>query len=471
MKQVLLLLTVACAAAVAFCDGGEASDARVSDAKGAGVGAQPCYRRTAIGVLAVHMRKRVEVAQARAEFDRMSEEGVFSNLEWSVAVNRLEKLRSRFTTPEGYLSAEEQISRVKMMKTAHDVLISKVAGAVCGGLKVVGANEVCIRCVRGDRIGANVVSIPWTRFALDYTKSFDDAVERCIVTGRSSMRLTFREWIWAMMGVATLYRELFPLSDWAKARSEQILTTLRDEFPDADCCFKGVICLERFVDADGVLTREYALRQGVVEAGCVSNNKTLLKQRYQAVVEIAGGDIGKVEHAILEFARTNEVEIASCMIDVLAECGSERARSELYSLVANTNVLGATAVDAVLRLEGVTSNSVALVGAYLSMTNVDFEYRADVCARMLDRSAMTNTPTSLLHFARETALAYAMRANRYVRGVDTAMMANDPSYRVSRRRLAVLRSVHAMGVSQYQIAYVTNAINELVAYPEQNLPE
>ena len=469
MKHVLLLVTVACAAAVAFCDGGEASDARVSDAKGAGVCAQPCYRITAIGVLSVHMRKRVEVAQARAEFDRMSEEGVFSNLEWSVAVNRLEKLRSRFTTPEGYLSAEEQISRVKMMKTAHDVLISKVAGVVCGGLKVVGANEVCIRCVRGDRIGADVVSIPWTRFALDYTKSFDDAVERCIVTGRSSMRLTFREWIWAMMGVATLYRELFPLSDWAKARSEQILTTLRDEFPDADCCFKGVIRLERFVDADGVLTREYALRQGVVEAGCVSNNKTLLKQRYQAVVEIAGGDIGKVEHAILEFARTNEVEIASCMIDVLAECGSERARSELYSLAANTN-LCCEALSAILRLEGVSSNSLSATASVLSNLRVRELDRLDLCVALVDNAYSLRTSTAQRDMALSFLLAH-FRTCPYPQGIDEALVRKDAGYRHSRRRLANLRAVYAHGVDQWDIAYVTNAINELVAYPEQNLPE
>ena len=35
----------------------------------------------------------------------------------------------------------------------------------------------------------------------------------------------------------------------------------------------------------------------------------------------------------------------------------------------------------------------------------------------------------------------------------------------------VLRSAYGLGVSQYQIAYVTNAINELVAYPEADLPE
>ena len=34
-----------------------------------------------------------------------------------------------------------------------------------------------------------------------------------------------------------------------------------------------------------------------------------------------------------------------------------------------------------------------------------------------------------------------------------------------------MRSVFNLGVSQFQIAYVTNAINELVAYPEAELPE
>ena len=55
--------------------------------------------------------------------------------------------------------------------------------------------------------------------------------------------------------------------------------------------------------------------------------------------------------------------------------------------------------------------------------------------------------------------------------VDAVFIETDSTYRNSKLRLAVLRSAYGLGVSQYQIAYVTNAINELVAYPETDLPE
>ena len=73
--------------------------------------------------------------------------------------------------------------------------------------------------------------------------------------------------------------------------------------------------------------------------------------------------------------------------------------------------------------------------------------------------------------ARNCALRYARSANRYVMDVDAVFIETDSTYRNSKRRLAVLRSAYGLGVSHYQIAYVTNAINELVAYPEADLPE
>ena len=67
--------------------------------------------------------------------------------------------------------------------------------------------------------------------------------------------------------------------------------------------------------------------------------------------------------------------------------------------------------------------------------------------------------------------AYAATANQCFRRLDESLMRTDPSYGTSRRRLAVLRSVTDLGVNVYQAAYVTNAIAELVAYPESELPE
>ena len=132
---------------------------------------------------------------------------------------------------------------------------------------------------------------------------------------------------------------------------------------------------------------------------------------------------------------------------------------------------GATAVKSILRLEGVTSNSIDVTGMYLSMTNVDFEYRADACKALLRAAAPSCVTTGICQMARNCALRYARSANRYVMDVDAVFIETDSTYRNSKRRLAVMRSAYELGVSQYQIAYVTNAINELVAYPEADLPE
>ena len=55
--------------------------------------------------------------------------------------------------------------------------------------------------------------------------------------------------------------------------------------------------------------------------------------------------------------------------------------------------------------------------------------------------------------------------------LDRLIISADSSYRQSKRRLSVLRGVLGNGVDEYDIFYVTNAINELVAYPEENLPD
>ena len=47
----------------------------------------------------------------------------------------------------------------------------------------------------------------------------------------------------------------------------------------------------------------------------------------------------------------------------------------------------------------------------------------------------------------------------------------DPGYRFSKRRLGVLRAVKEKVVSPYQSRYVNDALRELVAYPEDELPD
>ena len=182
------------------------------------------------------------------------------------------------------------------------------------------------------------------------------------------------------------------------------------------------------------------------------------------------GDTNRFARLLCELAQTNDVRIADRMIRCLGRHGTTAQLPFLYSMATNEQH-GATAVKSILRLEGVTSNSVDVTGMYLSMTNVDFEYRADACKALLRAAVPSCVTTGICQMARNCALRYARSANRYVMDVDAVFIETDSTYRNSKRRLAVLRSAYGLGVSQYQIAYVTNAINELVAYPEADLPE
>ena len=70
------------------------------------------------------------------------------------------------------------------------------------------------------------------------------------------------------------------------------------------------------------------------------------------------------------------------------------------------------------------------------------------------------------------ANAFATTRNRNYYWLDHLLMQNDTSYRYSKRRLQVLRSADILQCPYpYQVNFVTNAINELVAYPEANLPD
>ena len=69
------------------------------------------------------------------------------------------------------------------------------------------------------------------------------------------------------------------------------------------------------------------------------------------------------------------------------------------------------------------------------------------------------------------ALDYASGLTNYVDILDGSISRVDPSYRMSKRRLGVLRAVQNLGVNEWQTNFVATAIRELEAYPEANLPE
>ena len=74
--------------------------------------------------------------------------------------------------------------------------------------------------------------------------------------------------------------------------------------------------------------------------------------------------------------------------------------------------------------------------------------------------------------ALSVAHAFATEVNRNYYWLDHLLLRDDDSYRYSKRRLHVLRCADVQHCPYpFQVNYVTNAINELIAYPEASLPD
>ena len=142
----------------------------------------------------------------------------------------------------------------------------------------------------------------------------------------------------------------------------------------------------------------------------------------------------------------------------------------------STNALyGADALKSIFAIEGVTSNSVAAAQGYLSLTNSlpnNLSHdRSEMCKELLNKVFSSSELEPFRGGCLNMMVDFAKYRNTGHVSIDNSIQAVDPSYRFSKRRLSVMRSAQSRCVNDYQVTYVTNAINELVAYPEANLPD
>ena len=211
------------------------------------------------------------------------------------------------------------------------------------------------------------------------------------------------------------------------------------------------------------------IKRMLVGSNCYIDNPDAAERMFQNARRRCGGDTNRFARLIYEVAQTNDAWIAEDMIRCLGVYGTSVQLPFLYSMTTNEQH-GATAVKSILRLEGVTSNSLSVTDKCLSMKRIKEPERLDVCRMLVGLTYAESTPSN----AHVCALSYVYNHARtcdYPAGLDRSLIHYDPSYRQSRRRLSVLRDVYAHGVDQWDVGYVTNAINELVAYPEADLPE
>ena len=186
------------------------------------------------------------------------------------------------------------------------------------------------------------------------------------------------------------------------------------------------------------------------------------------------GDTNRLARVLAELAQTNDAWYAEMAMWQLEKYGTSEQLPFLYSCATNPAV-GDRAVKAVLRIEGVTSNSVAVTRGYLAITNAftqQMDYnRSDVCEWLLKEVLASPDLAYIKPTCLAAAVDYAQNVSIMHKSLDEAICAADPTYQHSKRRLAVMRSAQHRCWNPMLTNYVTNAINELVAYPEANLPD
>ena len=173
-----------------------------------------------------------------------------------------------------------------------------------------------------------------------------------------------------------------------------------------------------------------------------------------------------------ETASTNAAVMAMA-IRIVKQHGEAQDLPFLYACTNNPACV-ARALTGILQLGGLTEASVAAASAYIADTN---SYRVldreEVAEELFRAAANPSAPASLRTIASSNALYFASNSSGGdLECNDIGFKNADPSYKYSKRRLAVLRAVlpDCQGYDNL-MNYATNAINELVAYPEADLPE
>ena len=148
------------------------------------------------------------------------------------------------------------------------------------------------------------------------------------------------------------------------------------------------------------------------------------------------GDTNRLARLLAEIAQTNNVQIAQRSMELLGEYGTPAQLPFLYSCATNPAV-GDKAVKAVLRIEGVTSNSLALVQSYVSLTNgfplMKRDNRSDVCGNVLKRVFADNTLSDYRTFVMDIACGFAGDVNVMPKGMDKTLVEVEPGFRFTKR--------------------------------------
>ena len=186
------------------------------------------------------------------------------------------------------------------------------------------------------------------------------------------------------------------------------------------------------------------------------------------------GNTNRLLRILSDMVKTNDEWICTQTMFEYSKYATKSELPFLYSCATNS-MCGDRALNTIISLDGISSNLLQTVGQYFSITNgfsVDDDanrsrFAEDLLKRVYRTEALLPYREQVFNMTRE----FALNVNLMHVSVDKALMRVDPTYENSKRRLNVMRGAKERCISEFLTNYVTNVINKLEIYPEENLPD
>ena len=176
------------------------------------------------------------------------------------------------------------------------------------------------------------------------------------------------------------------------------------------------------------------------------------------------GDTNRLLRLLSELVATNDEWICTRSMWQYSKYATKSELPFLYSCATNW-FRGEYAMSAILRIEGVTTNSLSVMENFLSLTNIassGLQRRDEICCDFIRHEwARTTEEDELRKAVKDVVYKYASHDNQCHEWLDKALMKGDDTYRYSQRRLNVFTSITNRWINPYSYNYVTNAIKEL----------
>ena len=200
-----------------------------------------------------------------------------------------------------------------------------------------------------------------------------------------------------------------------------------------------------------------------------SGNDTKLVDTY-----FINGNTNRLLRLLSDLIKTNDEWICTRSMWQYGKYATKSELPFLYSCATNS-MCGDRALHAILKIEGVTTNSLQALDCYMSLTNAvavgNNTDRLYVCRDFFYSVKRNESLYGYKPRLEEIVLNFARQKKSKFVNADRLLCEMDESYGNSKRRLSSMRIAVAHGLNEMQTNYVHTVIRSLEAFPEENLPE